>query len=172
MSPQIPTLKFNNGNQIPVLGLGTWQVCKLFFMVYKKIARRKFQGPPGKEGEVGDAVKIAIDLGYRHFDGAYVYQNERIIGEAIAEKIAEGVVKREELFIVSKLWNTFHRPALVESAIRRTLKDLKLDYLDLYLIHWPFSLIVSAYQKIKTVMIFCVKIRKARIIFLQILKQG
>ncbi len=86
---------------------------------------------------VAEAVLGAARGGYRHFDCASVYGNERLVGEALRQVMAEGV-RREALWITSKLWNDAHAEADVVPACERSLKDLGLDYLDLYLIHWPF----------------------------------
>ncbi|KAL5234661.1 hypothetical protein ACI65C_002071 [Semiaphis heraclei] len=124
-STSVKMVKFNNDQQYPILGLGTWQTT-----------------PELKESEqieIYDAVKSAIDIGYLHFDCAAFYNNENSIGKAIAEKIKEGVVKREDLYITSKLWNNKHNPKVVADTLKNSLKLLGLDYLDLYLIHWPIA---------------------------------
>jgi alcohol dehydrogenase (NADP+) len=110
---------FNNGDKMPALGLGTWKAAK---------------------GEVYQAVRKAIEIGYKHFDCAYIYGNEHEIGQAIADAIKNGEVTRQELWITSKLWNNRHKAEHVQPALELTLKDLQLDYLDLYLIHWPVAL--------------------------------
>lgn len=114
----IPKIRLNNNSDIPALGFGTWRSDK---------------------DKVGDAVKAAIGIGYRHIDCASIYGNEKEIGEALAYIIKEETVKREELFVTSKLWNTDHHPDNVEKACKQTLSDLKLEYLDLYLIHWGIA---------------------------------
>jgi len=92
------------------------------------------------------AVSAAIDIGYRLIDCAPVYQNEDLIGEAVAEAIKAGKVKREDLFVTSKLWNTCHKKEHVMGALDQTLKDLKLDYLDLYLMHFPVAFEFTGYD--------------------------
>ena len=106
----------NSGDQIPALGLGTWK---------------------SAPGAVAAAVKEAIACGYRHIDCAPIYGNEPEVGQALSEVLQTGSVTRQDLWITSKLWNNAHAPELVEPALRQSLTDLGLAYLDLFLIHWP-----------------------------------
>ncbi|MGD8805615.1 MAG: aldo/keto reductase [Chloroflexota bacterium] len=116
----VPKRTLSSGASIPAVGLGTF-------------GSDRFSGP-----EIAAAVKEAIALGYRHIDCASVYGNEQLIGRSLADVLASGLVKREELWITSKLWNDKHAEEDVIPACRETLADLGLQYLDLYLIHWPF----------------------------------
>ncbi|MHA7128488.1 aldo/keto reductase [Algoriphagus namhaensis] len=111
-------LEFQNGDKLPILGLGTWK---------------------SEPGEVRKAIVWAIEAGYRHLDCAKIYQNEKEVGEGIAIAIESGLVTRKDLFVTSKLWNNAHKAEQVRPALESTLKDLGLDYLDLYLVHWPLA---------------------------------
>lgn len=108
-----------NGVQMPCIGLGT------------------FLTPDGQTAI--DSVKSAIQLGYRHIDAAARYDNETSVGQGIKEGIKESGISREDLFVTSKVWNTKRGYQTTLEAFQKTLDDLDLDYLDLYLIHWPAS---------------------------------
>lgn len=115
--PECLILKPNEA-KMPIVGLGTWKATE--------------------NNEVGNAVKWALGCGYRHIDAAACYGNEAEVGAAMKEVFtSEAGPKREEVFVTSKLWNSEHDPAHVKDALKLTLKDLELEYLDLFLIHWP-----------------------------------
>lgn len=97
--------------------------------------------------QCADLVYQAIEAGYRHFDSASDYGNEQQVGEGIARAIKDGLCSREDLWITSKLWNTYHGEAHVGPAMQKSLDDLKLDYLDLYLIHFPIALQYVPFEK-------------------------
>lgn len=104
---------------MPAIGLGTWK---------------------SDPGDVYNAVLSAIKSGYRHIDCAAIYGNETEVGEALAKAFADGLVERKDLWVTSKLWNSKHKKEQVIPALEKTLKDLQLEYLDLYLMHWPVAL--------------------------------
>jgi diketogulonate reductase-like aldo/keto reductase len=104
--------------QMPPIGLGTFLVAR---------------------EQVADAIHSALAAGYRRIDCAPIYFNEDVIGDALAHEVATSNIPRSDLFIVSKLASPFHRKEHVERALRKTLSDLRLTYLDLFLIHWPVA---------------------------------
>nr|WP_224772608.1 aldo/keto reductase [Pelagicoccus enzymogenes] len=121
IDPQkIPSRPLNSGYRMPAIGLGT------------------FGSDHVSNETVAEAVKSAIDIGYRHIDCASVYGNEAEIGAALRDVMDSGKVDRKELWITSKLWNDKHVEEDVVASCKQTLADLQLDYLDLYLVHWPF----------------------------------
>ena len=104
---------------LPAVGLGLWKI---------------------ENAAVGDLIKEAVRCGYRHLDSACDYGNEAEAGVGIEQALAAGYCRREDLWVTSKLWNTFHEPKHVRPALERTLRDLRLDYLDCYLVHFPIAL--------------------------------
>ena len=109
---------FKNGDKIDILGLGTWK---------------------SDTKEIKTAIHAALDAGYRHIDCAYVYGNEVAIGEALQQYFTDHNLKREDIWLTSKLWNTAHLAKDVKPALQETLDALQTDYLDLYLMHWPVA---------------------------------
>ncbi len=115
----IPSLTLSSGDQMPVIGLGTWKI---------------------EPSAVSTVVREAMEVGYRHLDCACDYGNEAQVGEGIRAGLKAGICSRDELWVTSKLWNTFHASGRVRPAVERSLRDLGLAYLDLYLVHFPIAL--------------------------------
>ncbi len=114
-----PYFTLSSGRKLPAIGLGLWKIPT-------DVAKEQ--------------VYHALKIGYRGLDGAQVYGNEKEAGEGLNQAISEGIVKREDVFITTKVWNTFHSPDHVQESINRSLKDWGVDYFDLILIHWPLAL--------------------------------
>ncbi len=112
-------LALHDGTAFPAFGLGTWK-------------------PQGED--LYRAVRVALDAGYQHIDCAAIYGNEDVIGRALSDAFTAGDVGRDDVWITSKLWNTEHARAAVRPALEKTLAALHLDYLDLYLMHWPVAM--------------------------------
>ena len=114
----IPSLLVRGGDELPVVGLGMWKV---------------------PQDACERLVVEAVATGYRHFDCACDYGNERQVGNGLNKAVRNGLCRRDELWVTSKLWNTYHRPEHVTLACKKSLSDLQLDELDLYLIHFPIA---------------------------------
>ncbi|KAK7070729.1 hypothetical protein SK128_023998 [Halocaridina rubra] len=127
MLEKIPAVELPNGHNMPVIGLGTYKSSK---------------------EELRAALTAALECGYRHIDTAWAYQNEDVIGDVLKEWITQGKVKRGELFITTKLPAQGNRPSDVDKFMNLSLKNLKLDYVDLYLIHTPFTSISTGPEDI------------------------
>ncbi len=117
---QLPKRYLYDGTPVPPMGIGTF-------------GSDKYSGE-----SIAEAVYGAIRYGYRLIDCASVYQNEDKIGQVIQRAVTEKIVTREELFITSKVWNDMHGPGKVLESCKKSLKDLQLDWIDLYFVHWPF----------------------------------
>jgi len=113
-----PTVTLANGDTMPMVGLGLWKVDR---------------------AAAAALIRKAVDVGYRHLDSACDYGNEAEVGEGIRAALASKLCSRDELWVTSKLWNTYHAKEHVRPALERTLRDLGLDHLDLYLVHFPIA---------------------------------
>jgi alcohol dehydrogenase (NADP+) len=119
-SEKVPSRTLSTGKKIPCIGMGT------------------FGSDHYSPQEIAEAVAGAIRFGYRLFDCASVYGNEDLIGTVFEEALNSGTVKRDDLFVTSKVWNDMHGKGDVLLSLAKTLKDLRLDYVDAYFVHWPF----------------------------------
>ncbi|KAI0471806.1 NADP-dependent oxidoreductase domain-containing protein [Xylariaceae sp. FL0804] len=121
MPANTTTFTLNNGVKIPALGFGTF-------------------ASEGSKGETYKAVKCALEVGYRHLDCAWFYLNEGEVGEGVRDFLKENSdVKREDIFITTKVWNHLHEPEEVKWSLDNSLKNFGLDYVDLFLVHWPIA---------------------------------
>ena len=116
--------RFRNGDTMPAVGIGTWKM---------------------NPDEIAPAIRSAIQIGYRHIDCAPIYGNELEIGSALSEIIHPERVPRKSVWITTKLWNDAHHPAAVEPSLENSLEDLRLDYVDLFLMHWPVAVKKGVY---------------------------